>query len=78
MKTAISVPDDVFNRAELLAKRLKLNRSQLFSRAVDEFVSRHAPEEITDALDRVCGELDPSDDAFVARAARHTLARNPW
>jgi len=78
MKTAVSVPDDVFNRAELLAKQLKLNRSQLFSRALAEFVARHAPEEVTEALNRVCDELDDETDAFATRAAQRTFERNPW
>ena len=77
MKTAVSVPDDVFNRAELLAKQLKLNRSQLFSRALAEFVARHAPEEVTEALNRVCDELDDETDAFATRAAQRTFARHP-
>jgi len=78
MKTAVSVPDDVFNRAEALAKRLKLNRSQLFSRALAEFVSRHSPEEITDALNRVCTELAGEADDFARQAAARTFERNPW
>ncbi|MSP24504.1 MAG: hypothetical protein EXR75_04935 [Myxococcales bacterium] len=78
MKTAVSVPDDVFDRAELLAKQLKLNRSQLFSRALAEFVSRHAPEEVTDALNRVCAELADERDEFTLHAASRTLSRSAW
>ena len=78
MKTAVSVPDDVFDRAELLAKHLKLNRSQLFSRALAEFLARHAPEEVTDALNRVCDELDGEPDPFALAASAQTLARTAW
>jgi predicted transcriptional regulator len=79
MKTAVSVPDDVFARAEDLAKRLKLNRSQLFSRALAEFVARHAPEDVTDALDRVCAEIDDDEEAdFVLSAGRQMLRRTKW
>ncbi len=42
MKTAISIPDDVFKVAERLARRTKKSRSQLFSDAVREYVARHA------------------------------------
>ena len=45
MKTAISIPDDVFERAERLARHTKKSRSQLFSEAVREYVARHAPDE---------------------------------
>jgi metal-responsive CopG/Arc/MetJ family transcriptional regulator len=78
MKTAISVPDDVFRSAEQLARRTKKSRSQLFSDAVREYVSRHSPDEITAAMDRVCAELgDPADD-FVATAASRLLERVEW
>jgi predicted transcriptional regulator len=49
MKTSISIPDDVFERAERLARRTKKSRSRLFSGAVSEYVDRHAPENVTDA-----------------------------
>src|SRR6266511_1777128 len=42
MKTAISIPDDVFEEAERLATELQTSRSQLYSRALQEFVARHA------------------------------------
>jgi metal-responsive CopG/Arc/MetJ family transcriptional regulator len=78
MKTAISIPDDVFKSAEQLARRTKKSRSQLFSDAVREYVSRHAADEITAAMDRVCAELgDPPDD-FVATAASRLLERVEW
>lgn len=77
MKTAVSVPDDVFAEGERLAKRLKLSRSELYSRALHEYVARHAPATITEALDRVCSDLPPEHDA-VRRAARKTLARSEW
>ncbi|KYG02471.1 hypothetical protein BE21_54950 [Sorangium cellulosum] len=57
MKTAISVPDDVFEQVDNLARRLKMSRSQLYSRALSEYVARHAPDAVTEALDRVCAEL---------------------
>jgi predicted CopG family antitoxin len=47
MKTAISIPDDVFAGAERLAKRTKKSRSQLFSDAVREYLARHTAEEVT-------------------------------
>lgn len=78
MKTAISIPDDVFDVAEQLARRTKKSRSQLFSDAVREYVARHAANEITEAMDRVCAELEPGRDNFTAAAARRTLQRVSW
>ena len=78
MKTAVSIPDDVFKGAERLARRTKKSRSQLFSDAVKEYVARHAPDEVTDAMDRVCTELGSSTDEFVAGAAHRVLKRSEW
>jgi metal-responsive CopG/Arc/MetJ family transcriptional regulator len=78
MKTAVSIPDEVFDGAERLARRTKKSRSQLFSDAVREYVARHAPEYVTEAMDRVCAELGQPPDEFVSSAAQHTLERSEW
>jgi len=78
MKTAISIPDDVFQGAERLARRTKKSRSQLFSDAVREYIARHAPDDVTAAMDRVCAELGEGSDHFVSAAARRTLERSEW
>ncbi|MBI3682765.1 MAG: ribbon-helix-helix protein, CopG family [Acidobacteria bacterium] len=78
MKTAVSIPNDVFEGAERLARRTKRSRSQLFSDALKEYVARHAPEEVADAMNRVCGELGNAKDPFVSSAARRVLDRSEW
>jgi metal-responsive CopG/Arc/MetJ family transcriptional regulator len=78
MKTAVSIPNDVFQRAERLARRTKKSRSQLFSDAVQEYVARHAPDDVTEAMDRVCSELGTPSDKFVSSAARRILERSEW
>ena len=78
MKTAISIPDDVFREAEQLGRRTKKSRSQLYSEALREYVARHAPEDVTEAMDRVCGELPDRKDPFVSSAARRILKRSEW
>ena len=78
MKTAISVPDHTFEHAERLARRLKISRSRLYSRALEEYISRHDPDAVTEAVDRVCDRLDTSADPFVRRAARRTLEDGEW
>jgi metal-responsive CopG/Arc/MetJ family transcriptional regulator len=78
MKTAISIPDDVFEGAERLARRTRKSRSQLFSDAVKEYVARHASDEATDAMDRVCNELGIARDEFASSAAHRILARSEW
>jgi metal-responsive CopG/Arc/MetJ family transcriptional regulator len=78
MKTAVSIPDDVFKEAERLAQRTRKSRSQLFSDALREYVARHSPEELTDAMDRVCAEVGTRQDQFVSAAAHRILTRSEW
>jgi hypothetical protein len=78
MKTAISLPDEVFEEAEHLAKRLRISRSELYAKAVSEYISKHSPDAVTDALDRVCSELGDSTDVAVQRAARRLLKNVEW
>jgi metal-responsive CopG/Arc/MetJ family transcriptional regulator len=78
MKTAVSIPDDVFQEAEALAHRAKRSRSELYARALTEYVARHAPDRVTEAMDRVLEELDERQDKFNQRAARRTLERMEW
>jgi len=79
MKIAVSIPDDIFAEAESLAQRLKTSRSELYSRALTEFVGHHAPERVTEQMNKVVsdiGEVKP--DAFRAEAARRVLKRAEW
>jgi hypothetical protein len=78
MKTAVSIPDDVFEKAERLARRMKKSRSEVFSRAVAEYVARHAPDHVTEAMNQVCDEIGLQADAFVSAASRRVLERTEW
>ncbi len=78
MKTAISIPDEVFENAERLARKLKTSRSQLYSRALVEFVARHAPDAVTDAMDRVVDAMEPDPGRFRRAAARRVIQRVEW
>jgi hypothetical protein len=78
MKVAVSIPDEVFADTELLAKRLKASRSEVYSRALHEFLGRHAPERVTEIMNRVVQETGSEPDHFTARAARQVLDRTEW
>jgi metal-responsive CopG/Arc/MetJ family transcriptional regulator len=79
MKTAVSIPDDVFAGAESLARRTKRSRSDIYAAAVREYVARHSCEAVTEAMNSVVDQLgDPGGDAFVSRAALTTLERSEW
>ena len=78
MKTAVSIPDDVFEKAERLARRMKKSRSQLFSNALTEYLARHAPDYVTEAMNEVCAEIGSEPDSFVSAASRRILERSEW
>lgn len=79
MKTAISLPDDLFRAAELHAERVRKSRSQLYAEALAEYLARHAPEEVTDAMNQVIERLgEVGVDPFVDAAARRALERSEW
>ena len=78
MKVAVSIPDDVFAETESLAKQLKASRSEIYARALHEFLGRHAPERVTDLMNRVVKEVGSEPNSFSARAARGVLKRTEW
>ena len=79
MKTAVSVPDDLFAQVDRLARRSRRSRSEVYSAALREYVARHAPDEVTAGLDSVIAEVgQPDGDRFAAAAARATLGPAEW
>ena len=78
MKTAISIPDEVYQGAERLARRTKKSRSRLYGDALREYLARHAPDDVTEAMNRACAEVGESRDPFVSSSARRILERSEW
>ncbi len=78
MKTAVSIPDDIFERAERLATQGRRTRSEVYAAALDEYLARRAQDEVTDAMNRACDEIGGKDDAFLAAAGRQVLANTEW
>ena len=78
MKTAISIPDDLYEEAERLTRRLKKSRSKLYTEAVREYLARHDPDRVTEALNQVCETVDAHSDPAVAVASNALLARVEW
>jgi predicted transcriptional regulator len=58
MKTAISIPDAEFEDAEKLAKRLNMGRSEVYRKAIADFVSRHAESRVTERLNEIYSAED--------------------
>jgi metal-responsive CopG/Arc/MetJ family transcriptional regulator len=78
MKTAVSIPDEVFEKVERFARRARRSRSEVFSAALREYIARHAPDEVTDAINRAVDEIRDQTDEFVAAASRRVLENTEW
>ena len=78
MKTAISIPNDVFEAAEKLARRLGVSRSQLYTNAVSEFLRRHFSDEVTERLNEIYAKESSELDS-VTRGLQHAvLGKDEW
>ena len=78
MKTAISIPDPLFKEAERLTKRLRIPRSQLYARALEDYVKRQMSKGIKEALDEVYS-TEPSElDPVIAKLQAEALGREDW
>ncbi len=78
MKTAVSIPDKLFRRAEELAHRLGKSRSQVYREALAEYVARREPGAVTVALDEVVEEVGGDSDEWVVESGRSALERSEW
>lgn len=78
MKTAVSIPDEVFEKVERFARRTKRSRSEVFSSALREYIARHSPDEVTLAINQALDNIDNQKDEFVSTAARRVLEKSEW
>ena len=79
VKTAISIPDNLFQAAEKAARRLGISRSELYQRAVARFLEQQGGDVVREALDAVYGkarnrELDP----LIKAAGEHVIVDEEW
>jgi metal-responsive CopG/Arc/MetJ family transcriptional regulator len=80
MKTAISLPDELFNAVERIVRRTKRHRSEVYADALREYVARHDPDEITETINRVVPHLEetPEEREFRYAAARELFKASEW
>jgi len=78
MKTAVSIPDEIFEEAEGLVSKFKTSRSELYSRALKEFVARHASDRLTEAMNRAVDRVGKEVDESTRSAARRVLEQVEW
>jgi hypothetical protein len=75
MKTAVSVPDDVFRQAEAAARRLRVSRSQWYALALSEFLSRQQGSAVTERLNEVYARRPAKVDGALHRAQLRSLEK---
>lgn len=78
MKTAISLPDDLFTALDALARKLGVARSRLVAEALAEYIAKHRHARVTEQLDAVYAAESPAVDEPVRRAQRRVLKRSDW
>jgi metal-responsive CopG/Arc/MetJ family transcriptional regulator len=78
MKVAVSIPDEVFADAEIFARHVKASRSEIYSRALREFLCSHSPERVTEQMNNVVRDVGVEPDAFRAQAVRQIFKRTQW
>ena len=80
MKTAISIPDALFDAAEGLAQRLGISRSELFQRAVKAFLHQHQDDGVTEALNDVYGPTSDTLglDPILQQLQSASIPKEPW
>lgn len=78
MKTAVSIPDELFERAEDMARKTGKSRSQLYQEALYEYLLRRDPGPVTRAMDEALADIDERPDPWLVEAGRQTLQRNEW
>ncbi len=78
MKTAISIPDTVYNAAELVANRLNISRSELYTKAVSDYLNRHQKNHVTEALNKVYSEEESSIDLEILDSQINSIGKESW
>jgi metal-responsive CopG/Arc/MetJ family transcriptional regulator len=78
MKTAVSVPDAVFQAGERLARNQGISRSQLYAEALRAYVAQHDDDEVTRRLNEVYGSAPAELDPVMTRIAARALPKESW
>ena len=78
MKTAVSVPDALFRKAEAAARRLKVSRSRLYATAISEFLERQKSNAITERLNEVYSRRPAKVDPAFHLAQLQSIDKDSW
>lgn len=78
MKTAISLPDELFEAADSLAERLGVSRSELYARAMAEYLAKHRHGDLTERLNQVFADEPSGVHPSLRRAQARSVESGEW
>jgi metal-responsive CopG/Arc/MetJ family transcriptional regulator len=78
MKTAISLPDRVFEEAESLARRLGVSRSELYTKALKDYLQKYNRDQILNKLNQVYSEESSEPDSVLVKMQFMSLPHEDW
>ena len=78
MKTAISIPDSIFSLAEQFAQQQHLSRSELYTRAVSEYVEEHKTMQVRETLDAIYSVEPSAPDPVLNELQNQALGKEEW
>jgi len=78
MKTAISIPDPIFQSAEIMAQHLAISRSELFTKAISEYLETHKYQDVTESLNHVYTKVSSSLDKKLTEMQFNSIEKEIW
>lgn len=78
MKTAISLPDDLFESADALAEQMGMSRSELYATAVAEYLAKHRDQDVTARLNEVFAEQESGVEPEMRSAQARSISSSEW
>ncbi len=76
MKTAISIPDNIFKEIDRFAKEHNYKRSEVFVMAVSDFLEKVKSQKLLEALNKVYTDEESSEDkTFRQKSKKHFAAK---
>ena len=78
MKTAISLPNEIYESAEKLAKRLGKSRSELYAQALNDYLSRNSDQLVRESLDTIYSDVDSHLNSSLEAIQMKTVSKEQW
>lgn len=78
MKTIVSIPDDIFEQAENVARKLKISRNEFYARAVAAFLEQQHADDVTLKLNEIYNQQESNLDSQLLKLQTQLLSNETW